>query len=222
MHLTGDCRFCGEPDSLRHRVYDCGFFQEGRAATGFSDLVSARDLLPAQGLHAWGQLAPSLPLLRGQLAALCDEPHSALDLGGMDLFTDGSCLQPQQPCLRLASWAIVSDTPVGTPSVVASGPLPGMFQSTFRAELFAVRTLLRIARACTSPFRVWTDCLGVVRKVRTLRSAVRPPAAMAPNADLWLDVWEALQDLDVTFDINHLPSHEDLAAHSDAVDKWLI
>ena len=121
MHLTGNCRFCGEPDSLPHRVYDCGFFREGREATGFAALVSARDLLPAQGLHAWGQQAPSLPLLRGQLTALRDEPHSALDLGGMDLFTDGSCLQPQQPCLRLASWAIVSDPPAGTPSVVASG-----------------------------------------------------------------------------------------------------
>ena len=45
---------------------------------------------------------------------------------------------------------------------------------------------------------------GVRLKIRSLRFSVRPPAAMAPNADLWSALWESLQDLEATFDINHL------------------
>ena len=57
-----------------------------------------------------------------------------------------SCL----PCFGYASaW-----------QAMASGPLPGLFQSSFRAELFAVRCILRVATASSAPFRIWTDCLG--------------------------------------------------------------
>ena len=156
-------------------------------------------------------------------------PESVVSAGSRTAFTESPCL----PCLMLSftlvtleDWTcsqtvlacILSSPRYACPHGrsprtlrwdllrVASGPLPGLYQSTFRAELFANR--VRIARASTSPFRIWTDCLGVVRKVRTLRSAIRPPAAMAPNSDLWLDVWHVLQDLPVTLDMNHLPSHD--------------
>ena len=217
-----NCRFCGAQDSAQHRVQECGHFQSGRVCTGFADLLAQDCLVPAQCLHAWAQ-RPSLQVeFQELLASLPDPPRASRDLGGMDLFTDGSCTQPGEPRLSLASWAITVDSVHGTPSVLASGPLPGICQTTFRAELFAIRVLFRVARASSAPFRIWTDCLGVVRKVRALRQSLQPPAAMSLNADLWQEVWEAMQDLQVQFDINHLPSHEDLEAHTDLADKWLL
>ena len=35
-------------------------------------------------------------------------------------------------------------------------------------------------------------------------------------------LWESLQDVEATFDINHVPSHEALEAHQDLADKWIL
>ena len=144
-HFDGEaaptCRFCGAQDSVQHRVQECGHFQSGRVATGFADLLAQDCLVPAQCLHAWAQ-RPSLQVdFQELLASLPDPPRASRDLGGMDLFTDGSCTQPGEPRLRLASWTITVDSVHATPSVLASGPLPGICQTTFRAELFAIRVL---------------------------------------------------------------------------------
>ena len=220
--VTCACRFCGQPDSLVHRVEQCPFFAAGRVETGFSRLLRDRPLQPAHKLHAWAPLPDSLSAFRGLLSAVPFPVLSSMDFGGMDLFTDGTCLSPRQPHLRLAAWAVVVGVPTGEPCLLASGPLPGLHQSSFRAELFAVWFLFRVGVASSLPFRIWTDCLGVVRRVRALRSALYPPTAMASNSDLWRGIWESLQMLEADFEINHVPSHEDLEAHTDPVDKWVL
>ena len=220
--VTGACRFCGCPDSIAHRVEHCPYFAPGRDATGFGQLLHEDRLRPVQKLHAWAPLPRTLSVYRQALSAICPPTLSSMDFGGMDLFTDGTCLSPRQPHLRLAAWAVVAATPIGQPCLLASGPLPGLHQSSFRAELYAVWFLFRVGVACSKPFRIWTDCLGVVRRVRALRAALYPPTAMASNADLWQGIWECLQGLNVEFEINHVPSHEDLVAHADPVDQWLL
>ena len=220
--IAPHCRFCGEQDSVQHRVCYCPFFAEGRESTGFDALLRAGGMPAAQKLHAWGQEAPSLSSLRAALLAVPTPPTPGLDLGGLDVFTDGSCTQPPRAEARLASWAVTCHPLAAEPWTVACGPLPGLIQSAFRAKLFAIVVLFRVARASSAPFRVWTDCLGVVRKLRTLQRSSVPPSAMAANGDLWLDVWTQLQDLEVDFCINHVPSHEDLAQHTSVVDKWVL
>ena len=220
--LTPECRFCGAADSLSHRVQHCPFFAEGRLQTGFPDRLPHSPLPDAQKFHAWGQEPVPLLDYHRYLAALPLPACVMQDLGGLDLFTDGSCLQPRYPQLRLASWAVTCQSLSGQPWILMSGPLPGLFQSAFRAEVFALCMLLRVARACSTPFRVWTDCLGVVRKVRALRSTATPPAAMAFIGDLWHDIWTSLQDIEVDFQVCHVPSHEDLDAHDDPVDIWIL
>ena len=68
---------------------------------------------------------------------------------------------------------------------------------------------LESGRFSSAPFRDWSDCLGVVKKVRRLQEASFPPRAMDLNGDLWSRVWRAIQDLEVQFQINHVPSHQD-------------
>ena len=220
--LTPECRFCGVCDSLTHRVEHCPFFVEGRLHTGFQARLQHSPMREAQKLHAWGQEPAGLLEYHRYLTGLLPPASILQDLGGLDLFTDGSCLQPRCPQLRLASWAVTCQSLSRPPWILMTGPLPGLFQSAFRAEVYALQMLLRVARACSTPFRVWTDCLGVVRKVRALRNTAVPPAAMASNGDLWYDVWSSLQDIEVDFQICHVPSHEDLEAHEDAVDRWIL
>ena len=197
---------------MEHRVSVCHFFQTGRQDTGFADLLAQQPVPPAQRLQAWAQRTPATLGLRQALAALPVIEFRRLDLAGLDLFTYGSCLHQME--------TVTMDSLQGTPAVLASGPVPGLFQS--RAELFALVVLFRVARASTGHFRIWSDCLGVVRKTRSLRYSTRPPAAMAPDADLWTDLWESLQDINVSFDLNHVPSHEDLSAHKDLADRWIL
>ena len=96
------CRFCGQVDSVEHRFLHCQFFSEIREATGFSNLI--REGLPhSQALHGWAQKAPTLVKFHRMLVDIPAVPCPALDLGGMDLFTDGSCLCPQNRVARIAS-----------------------------------------------------------------------------------------------------------------------
>ena len=129
---------------------------------------------------------------------------------------------PRQPLARLASWAIVVACPTGSHWILASQPLHGLYQSTFRAELSAVAYVLQVAAGSTKPFKIWADCLGVVRKVRTLQTVAHPPNAMASNGDRWLLVWMSIQLLDVSFDICHVPSYEDPLYHDNPVAEWLV
>ena len=184
--LSNRCRFCGEVDSLEHRILECSYFGEDRQRSGFNNL-RPRSLAAAQSLHGWAHVPASLHAFRGYLSGLPPPPRQALDLGDLDMFTDGACLCPQQPLARLASGP--SFTGFWLPSLCM-----------FRAELSAVAHVLQVAAGSTKPFRIWTDCLGVVRKVRTLQTVAHPPNAMASNGDLWLQVWMSIQLLEVSFD----------------------
>ena len=45
---------------------------------------------------------------------------------------------------------------------------------------------------------------------------------MAANGDLWMRAWTAIQALEVSFSICHVPSHEDPEGHEDPVAEWLV
>ena len=77
--------------------------------------------------------------------------------GHLDLFTDGSCLEPQQPWASLGAWAIVSAT---DDIVVANGVLGGHHQTSDRAELIAKRPsimplFIRSMSPCGPTVHMW-------------------------------------------------------------------
>ena len=85
-------------------------------------------------------------------------------------FTDGSCLNQSFPSCRVASWAVVQADNQGFvhSQPIDSCPLPGILQSSYRAEIFALLRALIAARQCTGPVFLWSDCDTAVRKLRRL------------------------------------------------------
>jgi len=81
--------------------------------------------------------------------------------GSCDLFTDGACLLPHEPPLRLAAWAVTIgrlDWNTLDHHVLAAGPLPGLHQTAFRAELYAAAVALEWASTQACEMRIWSDC----------------------------------------------------------------
>ena len=88
---------------------------------------------------------------------MCDLP-AAMDFNPlvpvcpiMDLFTDGSCLYPSDPDIRMAAYSVIASQSFSLDfdstwftSLVAQ-VLPGLIQTTARAELMAVVTALQFA-----------------------------------------------------------------------------
>ena len=49
-----------------------------------------------------------------------------------------------------------------------------------------------------------------------------PPRAIDSNGDLWSRVWRAIQDLEAGFQINHVPSHQNLDDYEDPAEAWVL
>ena len=125
------------------------------------------------------------------------------------------------PHLRVASWAVsLARAEDAAPHIVASGPLAGLLQFAFRAEATAVLVALRFALAFRLQVRVWSDCLGVVVKVRRLVQGLRV-GPTSRNADLWVAISEALLALGDKFaGIFKVEAHVDHVACEDEVTRW--
>ena len=104
------CAFCGHPDSVLHRVFECPHFQDARALPLSCALSVLEAQCDATRLHCWAPCVKDVGLLRHALCQLPDTTSHFEPLPPMpiyDLFTDGSCLCSCFPSLRLAlgvSW----------------------------------------------------------------------------------------------------------------------
>ena len=222
------CLFCGQPDGIEHRLRHCPFFQPERMACGVPPGV-LQTSPPCQLLHCWAVRSPRWLEVQRCLAALPSSTadfhlHPAIVLGEVvDLFTDGSCLRPAEPVLRLAAWAVVlaRDAPDLEPCVVSAGLVPGIVQTAFRAEILAVFSALRFACRFGVRVRVWSDCQGVVALLRALLEGSPLPVACA-NADLWGAIVELLPVLPRGCLVQKVPAHEDIEAHEDPVSFWAV
>ena len=190
----GLCKWCGQPDSLRHRFWECQQHADlrSRLAPVVSSIV---DALPSVlVLHAWAvypetmfqwthmlcQLPLDLPSLRLPL-----DPH-----GWNHVFTDGSCYFQSVVDLRFAAWSACLATPFATwtgeyPQLLASAVLPGLIQTAFRAELYALAFALHSAASCSCRVVVWTGSLSVVLKFNLLTKGLGRAKVNTANADLW-------------------------------------
>ena len=219
-----DCKFCGQPDSVQHRIFWCHHFDACRHEAGFScDQLQAFE--PAQSLHAWIPACPTRAAILTELAGLeaCFDDFQAMPVGEcIDLFTDGSCLKPQEPNLRLAAWAVVfAPMVLGEDSILLSaGLVPGILQSPYRGELCAMISALKFAWVSQRRIRIWTDCQALLKRCRNWHAGTWRPTQRTPHWDLWSVVSGFFEDLCDRVTFHKVAAHREATAASDFADEW--
>ena len=229
----GACKWCGQLDSLEHRYFQCPATESIRNEVA-PDLVRLRSAVPdALALRSWA-LAPSTQLAWQQCLATIPTatPPCAVDfspVGWNSVFTDGSCLWQSNPVFRVASWGAVLADPFrgqwtfSGPSVLCAGHLPGLCQTAFRAELFALGVVLHHASLGGFRVKVFSDCLGVVNKYNLFTRGQLKLKPNSSNADLWAWVLASVDRLDAcNVQVIKTPAHRSVASATTRYEAWLF
>ena len=192
----GTCKWCGQMDSLDHRYFHCPATSQIRQRVA-PDLSRLRQSVPdALALRSWAVLPPTqLDWLQCLNALPSQVPRSAVSLSSSQwncIFTDGSCLWQSSPEFRVAAWGVVLAVPFSGqwtstgPRVLCSGPLPGLCQTAFRAELYALCVALHHASVGGFREKIFSDCLSVINKFYLLTRGQVQLKQNTGNADLWM------------------------------------
>ena len=223
------CPMCGMNDGHYHRLWQCEWTRPERESVFGGNPIPAEQVVPVLVQHGWNLLPETWQMWTSYLTSIPDSIPGFLRLPQRevyDCFTDGSCNWPSES-FRLASWAVVlSDPPsldadLRSTQLACAGPLPGLLQSSFRAELFAVIAVAELALASGGLFRVWSDCAAVVHGFQLFVVAgVRLPACHAH-----FDLWDRLLHLLAVLGsgrllVGKVPAHEDITAAGDDLERW--
>ena len=233
-HWTGTddcCKWCGEPDSLAHRYWKCPQTQPFRDLLAPTATPAWHTLPPAVSLRGWALRASTWFEWTSALLAI---PTAVPPLWGClsscqwnDVFTDGSCFEQAFPDIRIAAWGAVVASPfvpgwIRVPAQpLCSGVLPGLCQTAFRAELFALAVVLHWASLVHAPVRVWMDCLGVINKFVHLTSGKARLNPVSANADLWQWILLSVDALGMSnVEIFKVKAHHTLGNDQDPLLEW--
>lgn len=226
------CVQCGALDSSWHRLWDCPSTQHLRDVLP-ADFVAAVPSLPAVVVeHGWNW-RPCLATAWLQYLDSIDHSVDFQQHGGLpavlDVFTDGSCLFPTCPSLRVAAWSVVLGRPFRLDftsmdfASLAGQPLPGLIQTAYRAELYAIMVALRFAVRTSRGIRIWTDCQSALDAFAT---HVRDGVAVRANSK-HCDLLIAIQRLSMEVgrgcvEVLKVPAHMPQDAFDNDVERWLV
>lgn len=207
------CPFCLCSDSRYHRFWQCDHFGWVRENLPVPFLDQVPHLPEAVTCFGW-DLMPSTMRSWWTYFALLPTPNKVPHLpqvGHLNLFTDGSCLNQSQPHLRFASWAVVlasdSITEMDSAHIVESGVLPGLLQSAVRAEIFALLRALEFAAVNGSSVHLWSDCQAVVSRFRKILQGRQIKIGSA-HADLWNQIAQLAQSFPGPICISKVAAHK--------------
>eukprot|EP00434_Breviolum_minutum_P034665 symbB.v1.2.030685.t1/scaffold3470.1/size56093/2 len=141
----------------------------------------------------------------------------------VDLFTDGTCQYPEDYKLRYAGWAVTLASPFHSSLehvVVGAGQIQGLHQSSYRAEVVAVKVALQFVHAHNCKARIWCDCQSVVDKFQQLLRG-----GSVRNTDMHSDVWTDIatllhSSLIGIVEIGKVASHCDIEQAGSEVEAW--
>ena len=91
-----------------------------------------------------------------------------------NIFTDGACTRPVAPELAVAAWGVVN---ASSGLIVATGHLPGVYQSAPRAELFGLLSAVSWVRVSSANGVIWCDSLGSAEGLHLLLQGDEPPCS---------------------------------------------
>lgn len=101
----------------------------------------------------------------------------------------------------MASWAVVLGSPFRLDfaptdfKALAGQPLPGIIQTAYRAELYAIMIALRFAAVHKRGIRIWTDCQSAIAAFATHVRDALPVRANSKHCDLLRSIQNNLRSL---------------------------
>eukprot|EP00438_Fugacium_kawagutii_P013014 Skav219674 [mRNA] locus=scaffold3149:156736:166299:+ [translate_table: standard] len=223
------CSFCTHSmDSSMHRMWDCPAFAHIRSK--YPSVMAEADTLPAvTKSRAWLPEPPQEVNFHRMLLAVPDTTgafnwpgHCSQLPTPMDIFTDGSCLAPTRPTVRVATWGIV----VWTGAIfwpLASGVVQGWRHTSLRAELTAMLAALNAVVCHASEARLWTDNQTVYKTLLRWLSNEFVPLRHRPDRDLWEAVFQQFR---IAYPwikgVYKVQSHCDPGEQECAFDQWAV
>lgn len=143
------------------------------------------------------------------------------------MFTDGSATDPTNRELTLAAWAVVAaDLHAHTFVTVADGGVPGIQQTSLRAEATAAITALKIALKHKAQTTLWVDNETVCNRIQLcLRSAKVRWDSRHKDHDLWTTIQALVQSIrrqGIPLACKKVRAHQDEEAYPEMVEKWAI
>eukprot|EP00438_Fugacium_kawagutii_P028493 Skav203238 [mRNA] locus=scaffold2746:152563:162464:+ [translate_table: standard] len=229
---TDQCPFCQMPDSLQHRLWECGHTQGCRAHVSVTDLQAIQTLPDCARLHGWVMESTNMVMFQQELMKLQDataihELPQELAAGCLQLFTDGSCASPAWKPGRLATWGVVcADLSQDVFVPVAHGGVPGVTQTALRGEITAAIAALNILLSVGCHGNVWTDSDTVYRRIVAFQSGFWTACgADSKDHDLWqrlLDLLSTLRQRGLRCRPVKVRAHQDEAAYSCVIERWAI
>ena len=171
-HITQDCKqycqeggsdlcpYCQCVDSRFHRFWICEHFASARGQVRSDALALVSQAPESLTCYGWSLRPVTAQRWYAMLGAI-PEPMPLLlkpCSGDLHLFTDGSCLNQHGVSCRIASWAVGrAETDGFRGEILDKGPLPGLLQSAYRAEVFAVLRALQLGRQHHLKVFLWTQ-----------------------------------------------------------------
>lgn len=128
---------------------------------------------------------------------------------------------------RVAAWGAVLAQPFTSgwsfevQGVLGAGPLPGLVQTAYRAELYALAFVLHHAAQGSFRIKVHSDCLGVVNRFHLLTHGKFRLKTNGPNADLWKWVLDSVARLGLpNVQVVKTAAHRTLRSATTRQEAW--
>ena len=211
------CKFCSGPDSVFHRHWECQATQCSRDLIPVEVQEYILHSSPCLAEHGWATEPEEITQYRAALAKLPCTLGAYVNLGQtrqhIDLFCDGSGVDPKMPLSRLVAWAVVlaGAHPLQPHTPLSWGGVPGPYQTVARAELCAFvssviycyqqKMLLHFTCA------IWSDCEFIVRRAQAIQRGELEVTIAMTDHDLWLIVQQYILPPDQCT-LYHIRSHQ--------------
>lgn len=229
----GLCKWCGEADSLEHRYFACPDTAELRQKHAPLVVALKKQLPDAMALRSWAIQPPThLAWLRVLDSVPVGVPSLSVQFrpkGWSYVFTDGSCLWQSVPSCRIAAWgAVLANACDATWSfthggILGSGCLPGLCQTSYRAELYAVGFVLHHAALRGCKVHLFCDCLGVVNRFHQLVSGCAVLKRNSASSDLWEWILASVNSLGRdNVRLVKTPAHKTIAQATTRREAWMF
>ncbi|CAE7792033.1 unnamed protein product [Symbiodinium sp. CCMP2592] len=160
------CKFCGQEDTLKHRVYECVGTEHIRQLPQWDEVAALPYSQVLGGLSGLPEELESFHKALDNIQHPDVQPLPDLE-GHRFFFTDGSAFDPGNPQALLCSWAVTeAEESSKNNTLRSSGLLPGRKQSVFRAELHAANVAIAMSRKAV----IYVDNEATMRRVRQILS----------------------------------------------------